>query len=403
MRAGLLVALAALGVALAAQPHDILFARRAQAPAKVDFARDVQPILREHCVECHGPSQQMRGLRLDRRRDAMPNRVGANGARIIPGKSLTSPVYQRLLGNAGAQMPPGAPLPEGQIAVIKAWIDQGAEWPDALSGDTVTAKPDPAVIKMAAAIRNGNREELTRALRTSPTSVNGRGENGWTPIMYAALYGDADAVRLLLAQGANPNVQNDAGGTALMYAVEDAGKIRLLLESGADANARSGEGRTALMIAVGRNGSNAVVKLLLDSGANPSAQMPDGRGPLALAAAARDASLLNLLLERGAGKTPLPLANALLGGCGDCFDMLLTLAGPTDLNAALNAAVRAGDIRVTNMLLERGAQPGPNILQFAALSPKALPPDVIQMLIDRGANIHSSSRRGKAMRRWQTH
>ena len=57
----------------------------AQVPAKVDFARDVQPLLREHCVECHGPAQQMRGLRLDRRRDAMPNRVGANRARIVPG------------------------------------------------------------------------------------------------------------------------------------------------------------------------------------------------------------------------------------------------------------------------------------------------------------------------------
>jgi mono/diheme cytochrome c family protein len=57
----------------------------AQSPAKVDYARDIQPIFRDHCVECHGPSQQMRGLRLDRRRDALPNRVGANDARIVPG------------------------------------------------------------------------------------------------------------------------------------------------------------------------------------------------------------------------------------------------------------------------------------------------------------------------------
>ena len=32
----------------------------AQAPVKVDFGRDIQPLLREHCVECHGPSQQKR-------------------------------------------------------------------------------------------------------------------------------------------------------------------------------------------------------------------------------------------------------------------------------------------------------------------------------------------------------
>jgi YD repeat-containing protein len=77
-----------------------------QPPAKVDFARDVQPILREDCFECHGPSQQMRGLRLDRRRDAMPNRVGANGARVVPGNSVESLLYRRVSGTqSGAQMP----------------------------------------------------------------------------------------------------------------------------------------------------------------------------------------------------------------------------------------------------------------------------------------------------------
>jgi cytochrome c/ankyrin repeat protein len=212
MRASLLVTLAGLGVALSAQPHDIVLARAAQEPAKVDFARDVQPILRGHCVECHGPSQQMRGLRLDRRRDAMPNRVGANGARIVPGNSSASPVYRRLIGDAGAQMPPQGPLSQGQITVIKTWIDQGAEWPDALSGETVTSEPDRAVVAMMHALRSGNRQEFNHALRSNPKSVNGRGEAGWTPLMYAALYGDADVVRLLLAQGANPNTQNDGGG-----------------------------------------------------------------------------------------------------------------------------------------------------------------------------------------------
>src|SRR6267154_6338769 len=87
-----------------------------QAPAKADFGRDIQPILREHCVECHGPSQQMRGLRLDRRRDAMPNRVGANRASIVPGASGSSPVYLKLIGKQpGLRMPPSGPLAAEQI------------------------------------------------------------------------------------------------------------------------------------------------------------------------------------------------------------------------------------------------------------------------------------------------
>ena len=107
-----------------------------QDPAKADFERDIQPLLREHCVECHGPSQQMRGLRLDRRRDALPNRVGANGSRIVPGDSARSVLFQRLTGTqAGPQMPPTGPLPEQKIKLIQSWIDQGAVWPDELSGD----------------------------------------------------------------------------------------------------------------------------------------------------------------------------------------------------------------------------------------------------------------------------
>src|SRR4029453_8976467 len=200
-----------------------------------------------HCVECHGPSQQMRGLRLDRRRDALPNRVGAKGARIVPGNGSTSLLYRRVTGSeAGPQMPPDGPLSQEQISVIKTWIDHGAEWPDALSGDTITSQPDPAVVRMRDALRNGNRQEFNRALRENPASVNGRGQGGWTPIMFAALYGDVEDVRILLAQGADANAQNNGGGTGLMYAMEDAEKTRLLLDRGADVNARSGEGRTAL-------------------------------------------------------------------------------------------------------------------------------------------------------------
>src|SRR5512145_66403 len=108
----------------------------ADAPRSTDFGRDIQPLLREHCVECHGPSQQMKGLRLDRRRDALPNRVGANGARILPGDSTRSLLFQRLTGaQSGPQMPPMGPLQESKINLIQTGIDQGAVWPDELSGD----------------------------------------------------------------------------------------------------------------------------------------------------------------------------------------------------------------------------------------------------------------------------
>src|SRR5207249_12335675 len=52
------------------------------AVAKVDFGRDVQPILRQQCYGCHGPNQQMNGFRLDRRRDAMRGGTDRKSTRL---------------------------------------------------------------------------------------------------------------------------------------------------------------------------------------------------------------------------------------------------------------------------------------------------------------------------------
>ena len=150
-----------------------------QDPAKADFGRDIQPLLREHCVECHGPSQQMRGLRLDRRRDALPNRVGANGSRIVPGDSARSVLFQRLTGTqAGPQMPPTGALPEQKIKLIQSWIDQGAVWPDELSGDRSATPPDLIVEKMRTALREAKLAEFHRLVKASPKSVNAKGQDG---------------------------------------------------------------------------------------------------------------------------------------------------------------------------------------------------------------------------------
>src|SRR5678815_3737720 len=90
----------------------------AQTPDKVDFARDVQPIFQQSCVSCHGPSQQMNGLRLDRRSSVM-------GRRIVTPQSLEySFLYKRISGTeVGMQMPPTGALRPQQIDLIKRWIE----------------------------------------------------------------------------------------------------------------------------------------------------------------------------------------------------------------------------------------------------------------------------------------
>src|SRR6476659_7617942 len=100
----------------------------AQATLSVDFKQDVQPLLKEYCISCHGPAQQMNGYRLDRRSSAMK---GSSRAPIVPGNSKVSILYLRISGEGsrGVSMPPTGRLSDSQIAVFKNWIDQGAPWP----------------------------------------------------------------------------------------------------------------------------------------------------------------------------------------------------------------------------------------------------------------------------------
>jgi ankyrin repeat protein len=353
----------------------------AQSPAKIDFARDVQPLLRANCYGCHNATLSSGNFRLDRRRDSMPNRVGANNARIVPGKSDESRLYQRVSGSqAGLQMPPTGALKPEEIRAIKDWIDQGADWPDELAGEAPSPPQDPVATQLLDAIRRGDRATVARLLKQSPNAARAKGTGGITPLMYAALYGDAASAHLLLDMGADPNASNDAGATALLWAVDDPQITRMLLERGADPNARSADGRSPLVLAAARAGAVDVVKALLDRGAKVDAQA------LAQAADAGDAATMRLLIERGAdpGLGTMPTDFSMRSGCIDCVDLLLRSAGKPALTRALESVARYGDSNSMRLLLERGAEPTAEALRLAAASEWA-PLDGIATLLERGA------------------
>src|SRR5688572_24438393 len=96
--------------------------------AGADLARDAAVILEARCLVCHGSGQQMHGLRLDRREDAL--RGSDSGPVIVPGKSGESKLIQMVSGTIeGKIMPPaGQRLSPQEIAVLRGWIDQGAQW-----------------------------------------------------------------------------------------------------------------------------------------------------------------------------------------------------------------------------------------------------------------------------------
>ena len=97
--------------------------------ASVDYVRDVQPILTQHCVKCHGPAKEESGLRLD---TAAALRTGGySGATIVPGKSAESILIQVVTGKGDlSPMPPKGPkLSAAEVAVLAKWIDSGAAAP----------------------------------------------------------------------------------------------------------------------------------------------------------------------------------------------------------------------------------------------------------------------------------
>jgi len=133
------------------------------AGQKVDFTRDIEPLLQKRCLVCHGAQQQMSGLRLDSREAALKG--GASGADIRFGDSAGSRLIRLLSGGEGKKvMPPVGPrLTAEEIATLRAWIDQGVEWPAAARSISARSthwafqkitQPDPPDVRDRAWLRN---------------------------------------------------------------------------------------------------------------------------------------------------------------------------------------------------------------------------------------------------------
>jgi len=100
---------------------------------RVDFDRQIRPLLSDKCFACHGPDEakRMARLRLDiKDGGAFADRGGYR--LIVPGDSAHSRLIQRITAEKPAlRMPPvssGLSLTKEQIELIRKWIDQGAEW-----------------------------------------------------------------------------------------------------------------------------------------------------------------------------------------------------------------------------------------------------------------------------------
>ena len=111
------------------------------APAKpIDFDRQVKPILQHHCSKCHAGSQSKGKLSINTREALLKG--GSTDAAIVPGKAKQSLLIELVTSpDPELRMPAESdPLSAKQIAVLKAWVDQGATWPKGFAFGSQTKK-----------------------------------------------------------------------------------------------------------------------------------------------------------------------------------------------------------------------------------------------------------------------
>jgi hypothetical protein len=103
-------------------------ARAQPLPAKIDFNRDVRPILSNNCYQCHGPDEKVRKAKL-----RLDTTAGALAAAVVPGKPDASELVVRLTASPDDEslMPPaktGKKLTPREVDVLKQWITEGADY-----------------------------------------------------------------------------------------------------------------------------------------------------------------------------------------------------------------------------------------------------------------------------------
>jgi hypothetical protein len=168
----------------------------AAEPERVDFAREVRPILERACWKCHGPEKQKGGLRLDLRSAAV-GPADSGGRAITPGKADESELIRRVEAeDAEERMPPKSdPLGRDETRILRAWIDQGANWPDA-----------------AATATNGGRSMVVTAEDRRHWSYRPLGPVA-PPQVHDATWSRTPVDRFVLAaleaRGLRPNIQAD--------------------------------------------------------------------------------------------------------------------------------------------------------------------------------------------------
>ena len=224
----------------------------------------------------------------------------------------------------------------------------------------------------------------------SVVAVDTRDSEGRTALLLASMEGHARIVALLLEKGANPNVTDAEGKSALRHALHEHPEVaKALLEGGADANERDGDGSRLLMNAV-IGGNAATVRLLLDGGADPSIRNNEGLSPLTIAEEVGASEVVDLLRAAGAQKSlEEQLDVAIRGGNVAKVTSLLEQdvdvdrLDTSDYQTPLMTALEHDNLEIVKLLLARDADPTVEGTGFRTTGQNAL------TLAAAGANVEA--------------
>ncbi len=244
-----------------------------------------------------------------------------------------------------------------------------------LAGDA-----SPAVFE---AIRNDDLAFLKSMPNSDVENTDGRGA---TPLMHAAAFGSAEAMKLLLDKGANVNAKNNFDATALLWAACDPVKTRTLIEHNADVNAKSKQGRTPVMIAARCDGNSAIVSMLLSKGADPNVSDSLGVTALHQAAHAGDVESIRLLIGKGADVNALDKKgdSALMGAAGS--------GSVGAVRLLLSKGARVNVARTSYQINKHGQLALVKLTALMVAAPYGSP-ELVKELVDAGADVNARDSR----------